>query len=418
MRKVKRLDINCVSINSVLAFVSGLPLLLLSSTLQTWYSQKGVDFFTIGSLSLLGLPYALKFLWSPFLDSCSLSSDSPRRIWILITQFCVFTSLLVLSFLDPISSPYLMIVFAFIASLCSATQDMAVDAYRQIITPKRLRSLVVGFATTFYRLAMVVAGGFALVVADNYGWSTTYKFMTLILIMGFMFTWSMPRPQEYNFKDTTPGDIIKNSFANLLEIKNINIILVVIVFYKLGDAFLLNFLQPFLLQGLHYSLTYVGYLVKVFGLLATIGGALFSSFFMKKCGFYNLLLGLGLLQLISMLMFVGVTVYPAEWFVIVSVFLESFAAGATSCLLVVLFMSLCGNARYAATQISFLSALSALPRIALGPFTGYLVGKLGWFEFFMVGALAAAPGIIILYYFRSFLCDDVTVIDNNLTATS
>jgi MFS transporter, PAT family, beta-lactamase induction signal transducer AmpG len=418
MHKIKRLDINCISINSVLAFISGLPLLLLSSTLQAWYSQKGVDLFAIGSLSLLGLPYTLKFLWSPLLDSCGFSSDSPRRIWILISQFCVFTSLLILSFLDPINSPYLMIVFAFIASLSSATQDMAVDAYRQVITPKRLRALVVGYVTTSYRLAMVVAGGFALVAADNYGWSTTYKLMTLLLMMGFMFTWSMPRPQEYDFKDSTPSNIIKNSFANLLEIKNIKTILVIIIFYKLGDAFLLNFLQPFLLQGLHYSLTYVGYLVKVFGLLATIAGAFFSSFFMKRCGFYNLLLGLGLLQLISMLSFVGVAVYPVDRFVILSVFLESFAAGATSCLLVVLFMNLCRNTRYAATQISFLSALSALPRVALGPFAGYLVGQLGWLEFFMVGVLATLPGIIILCYFKRSLCADVAVVENNLAATS
>ena len=396
-KKMIRFDRACLNINAVLGFMSGLPLLLLSSTLQAWFTEKGVDLVTIGALSLLGLPYTAKFCWAPLLDTYSLGSECPRRFWILLSQFGIFILLFVISNLDPISSPYSIMVCAFFAVACSATQDVAIDAYRQIITPKRLQTDVVSIATIFYRLAMVVSGGLALIIADSVGWGAMYKYMVVLMMIGVIYVWStanLSTPQSISKQSVVLT--IYQALSRLAEQKHLGRMIGFILLYKVSDAFLLNFLQPYLLNALHYSLTSVGYLVKVFGLAATICGAFCAGVCAKKYQLYHMLFVLGVLQVLVPMLFMLVTVHPHYNLVAAAVCFESLVSGASSCMVIVLCMQLCNDTRYAASQLAFLSAMCAMPRVMLGPLAGYVAMHTNWTEFFLIAALVSVPSVWLL----------------------
>jgi len=396
-KKMMRFDRSCLNINAVLGFMSGLPLLLLSSTLQAWFTEQGVDLVTIGALSLLGLPYTAKFCWAPLLDTYSLGSECPRRFWILISQFGIFILLFIISNLDPVNSPYSIMVCAFFAVACSATQDVAIDAYRQIITPKRLQTDVVSIATIFYRLAMVVSGGLALIIADSVGWGLMYKYMVVLMMIGVLYVWStanLSTPQTISKQSVSLT--IKQALARLSEQPYFSYAVVFILLYKISDAFLLNFLQPYLLNALHYSLTNVGYLVKVFGLAATICGAFFAGVCAKKYPLFDMLFVLGILQVMVPILFMVVTIYPYYNLVATAVCFESLVSGASSCMVIVLCMQLCNDVRYAASQLAFLSAMCAMPRVMLGPLAGYLAVHTNWTDFFLITALVSVPSVWLL----------------------
>lgn len=396
-KKMIYFDRSCLNINAVLGFMSGLPLLLLSSTLQAWFTKQGVDLVTIGALSLLGLPYTVKFCWAPLLDTYSLGSDCPRRFWILASQFSIFILLFIISNLDPVSAPYSIMVCAFFAVACSATQDIAIDAYRQIITPKRLQAKVVSTATIFYRLAMVVSGGLALIIADTVGWSLMYKYMVLLMMIGVLYVWStanLNTPQSIAKQSVTLT--IRQALMRLAEQPYFIQTVAFILLYKMSDAFLLNFLQPYLLNALHYSLTNVGYLVKVFGLAATICGAFCAGICAKKYRLFDMLFVLGILQIMVSILFMVVTLYPYYNLVATAVCLESIVSGASSCMIIVLCMQLCNDLRYAASQLAFLSAVCAIPRVMLGPLAGYLAMHTSWTEFFLIAALVSVPSVWLL----------------------
>lgn len=380
---------------SMLGFLSGLPFLLISSTLQAWYSSVGNNLIMLGSLSLVSMPYALKFFWAPVLDFYNFSQTSGRRFWLLISQFIIALCLITLANMSPANSPKLMLLVAFVMAFWSATFDIAADAYRQVVTPKTLRSVIVGFNTTFFRVGMLLSGGFALVLADNFGWSITYMLMSLLVLSGFLVTWSIASPVAISTPVVSWQGMFTLPVAALGKHKDIKKILLFILLYKVGDAFLLSLVQPFFLQKLHFSLSHVGYLVKVFGLLATFLGTILASFYINRVNLYNALIFFGILQSASLLLFLLLLHTHLNFIANSAVFLESFASGASSCALVVLFMNLCDD-KYAATQLSFLTAVSSLPRIFLGPMAGYIASTLGWDNFFVISFAMSLPCLLVL----------------------
>ncbi|MEE3003386.1 MAG: MFS transporter [Pseudomonadota bacterium] len=394
--KISKGDMRFITVNSLLGFMSGLPLLLVSNTLQAWYTDQGVNLTSVGALSLIGLPYSFKFLWAPLLDSYGFSSDAPRRFWILMSQCCIFFGILVMAYMNPSSMPMEMACIAMLVAFFSATQDSAIDAYRQVVTPAKLRSTIVGCATTAYRLAMICSGGFALVIADKLGWTVTYEIMAFFVMVGFFLTWSLVKPYEEISLSLGCKDMIVLPMKKLLQIKNIKTIFALLILYKIGDAFLMNLLMSFLLKGLNYSKSDVGYLLKVFGLAATILGTFFATYHINRNSFHKSLLFFAILQLISSSLFILLAYFKWPYFVIIAVFAESFSAGASSCTLVVMFMNICNEKRFAASQIAFMSALSSLPRVIIGPVAGYIAMQYGWVDFFIVATLLAIPSIILL----------------------
>src|SRR3990167_7400992 len=170
----------------LLGFSSGLPYCLIGSTLQAWFAIDGQAIFATASLSLLGFPYLFRFLWAPLLDKFSISTLGRRRTWILIAQFGLIFGFFGMSFFSPRSFPLLFISIAFLLAIFSATQDGAIDSQRIEYLPENYHPLGAALSSTAYRLGILLSGGYALIMAESFGWGFTYRTMAMFMLVGIV----------------------------------------------------------------------------------------------------------------------------------------------------------------------------------------------------------------------------------------
>ncbi len=177
----------------LLGYAAGLPLLLTGGTLQAWMTDEGVDLGTIGMVSLIGLPYTIKFLWSPFLDRYKLPFFTRRKGWMIFAQALLMIAIFALSTVSPKSDLSLVGMIAILIAFFSASQDIALDAYRREILPDEELGFGSSVYVTGYRLGMLLAGAGALILADRMPWSTVYKLMALCMAPAILFTIIAPK---------------------------------------------------------------------------------------------------------------------------------------------------------------------------------------------------------------------------------
>lgn len=194
----------------LLGFSSGLPLALITSTLQAWFANSGLSVLAIGSLSLVGIPYVYRMLWAPFLDRYTLFSMGKRRSWMLLMQALLLMGFNVMAWLSPLESPKLMGALAFLLAIFSATQDIAVDAQRTEYLPLKEHGIGASLAVIAYRIALLVSGGLALIIAEHYGWAMAYRCIGGLMIMGMIATLWSKEPEE---EIPTSGPIIHSFFG-------------------------------------------------------------------------------------------------------------------------------------------------------------------------------------------------------------
>jgi len=256
----------------LLGFSSGLPLALTGSSLQAWFTQSGVDLLTIGSLTLLGLPYVWKFLWAPLLDKFVPPLLGRRRGWILLTQLGLCIAIVIMAHLNPLKQPSMIGFIALIIAFISATQDIATDAYRTDILHPDERGLGAAAVTMGFRIAMLVSGGLALVMADHLGWQVTFEMIAGLIGLSIIATWFAPNEPPCVTPTQSLATFIIQPFKDLLSRDKIAYILLFVMIYKLGDALALALMSNFLLGELGFTLTDVGIAFKTFGLIATLMG--------------------------------------------------------------------------------------------------------------------------------------------------
>ena len=280
----------------LLGFASGLPLLLVGSTLQAWYTVSGVSLVTIGLLSLVGQPYALKFLWSPLLDRFVPPFLGRRRGWIFISQVGLIVFLILMAFNDPSRHPVGLATLALIVAFLSATQDIVIDAYRtEVLTVKEF-GLGAALNTVGYRVAMLVAGGGAMVFADQLGWRLTYFVMAGLLGVQLIVTYFSPPVQKQVEPPPNLYEAIVKPFQEFLSRDAAWGLLLFIILYRFADAFALSLSSAFLLRGVGFSLTDVGAIYKVIGFAATLLGSFIGGIWMIKLTRYSALFAFGVLQ--------------------------------------------------------------------------------------------------------------------------
>lgn len=383
-----------------ISFSSGLPLALTSSTLQAWFTQENVNLMTIGALSLVGLPYVWKFLWAPLMDRFAPPWLGRRRGWISLMQLSLCISLFLLANMQPNVSAFSMGLLALLIAFLSASQDIAVDAYRADILHANERGLGAAFTIFAARIAMLIAGGLALIIADHFGWRFTYELMAILMGISICASYFGPEPSETILPPKTILSAVIEPFKDLLKRPDIGIILAFIVFYKIGDALALSLMSNFLLHGLGFTLTDVGVAYKTMGLFATILGAFAGGVFLARISLYQALLIFGLAQTFSNLLFMVLAYVGKNYLLMTSaIFIESFCSGMSTAALLAFLMSLC-HQQYSATQYALLSALFSIGRVFLGPLAAYLVGHFGWINFYFWSFLACFPGIILLSLLR------------------
>lgn len=386
-----------------LGFSSGLPLALVSSTLLAWYAVSGVDVVTIGLLALVGQPYVFKFFWAPFIDRFLPPLLGRRRGWILLTQLLLTLLIVIMSYYSPSEHPALLASLAFICAFLSASQDIAIDAYRTDLLNPDERGLGAAVAVGGYRIAMLVSGGLALIFADQLGWHWTYFIMALLMLLMTIVTWFSPEIAADNLRPATLRQAVVEPFREFMSRKHALAFLLLIILYKLGEAFTSSsglMTNVFLLQGLGFSLTTVGTINKGFGLIATLVGVFSGGVLMTRIGLFSALLSFGILQAVSNLSYMWLAIAGKSIPILIfAIAFDNFSAGLGTAAVVALIMSLC-DARYSATQFALLSSLSAVGRVLLGPFTGVVVSYLGWVQFFLWTFVVALPAIILLWWLR------------------
>jgi PAT family beta-lactamase induction signal transducer AmpG len=385
-----------------LGFASGLPLALTGGTLQAWATIEQVSLQEIGFLTLVGTAYTLKFLWAPLVDRYAPPWLGRRRGWMVLMQVLLALGMLAMGCLSPGQSLLPLALLAVFVAFCSATQDIAFDAYRSDVLRKDERGAGAALSVLGYRLAMLVSGGLALIMADQWlGWGATYMLMgALMLLMALASFWA-PEPEVPTQTPRSLQQAVLEPFREFFGRPEAVTVLVLIVLYKLGDAFAGALSTTFLIRAAGYTASEVGTVNKLLGLAATIVGVLAGGALMARLGLYRSLMLFGLLQAVSNLGFWVISVSPHNvWIMAAGVGIENLCGGMGTAAFVALLMGLC-NQQFSATQFALLSALTAVGRTYLaGPLTPQLVQYAGWPTFFLLTVLIALPGLWLLHWRR------------------
>lgn len=382
-----------------LGFASGLPLALTGGTLQAWATVENVSLQEIGFLTLVGTAYTLKFLWAPLIDRYVPPLLGRRRGWMAVTQVLLALGLIAMGMLSPGDSLGPLALLAVLVAFFSATQDIAFDAYRTDVLRPSERGAGAALSVLGYRLAMLVSGGLALILADQWlGWGQTYALMGGLMLLAVLATLWAPEPEHPGQAPVSLTEAVIEPFKEFFSRPQVWMLLLLIVLYKLGDAFAGALSTTFLIRGAGYSPTEVGTVNKLLGLTATILGALAGGALMAKLGLYRSLMAFGILQAVSNFGYWLIAVGPQSiWLMAFGVGLENLCGGMGTAAFVALLMGLC-NHQFSATQFALLSALSAVGRTYLaGPLTPPLVESFGWPMFFAMTVVIALPGLWLLW---------------------
>ncbi len=395
----------------LLGISSGLPLLLTSKTLQAWMTVEGVDLTSIGLFSLVALPYSLKFLWAPILDRFALPFLGRRRGWLIALQVGLILAIAFMGFQQPAQALQLLAINALFVAFFSATQDIAGDAYRADVLAEKEMGAGAAVFVLGYRVALLITGSLALILADRISWTSVYLLMASVMIVGVIGTLIAPEPEERVQLPASLSEAVLLPFGEFFQRLGALtgfFILCFIVLYKLGDALVNNMSTPFLLQ-MGFTQTDIGAIQGGMGLIATIVGALAGGAILSKIGINRSLWVFGGLQAISNLAYFMQAQLGRNYpFMVLTINIENFCAGLGTAAFVAFLMSLC-NQRFSATQYALLSSLMAVSRDILVAPAGALAESTGWSLFFIISIVAAIPGLLLLPVFAPWNPKPVTI---------
>ena len=395
-----------------LGFVSGLPLALTLGTLSAWLATVGVDKTTIGLFALVGLPYTLKFLWSPFIDGLRVPVLGPllgrRRSWAIVTQVALMASVLALGTTEPGTQAALTAVIAFAVAFFSASQDIVIDAYRVEILAGHEQGAGAAAIQIGYRVGMLVSGAGALYIAEFFGWFAAFASMAALVSVGMATILLNPEPTAGRGADRANGARVAGMtgwieahvvapFADFIARGGWPVILLFILLYKFGDAVAGVMTNPFYIET-GFTLSEIASVSKIFGLGATLAGAVLGGIVVVRLGVLKGLLVCGVLQMLSNLMFAVQAMVGHDIAVLtLTVGIENFTGGMGTAAFVAYLSSLCTFA-FTATQYALLSSLAAVGRTVLSAAGGWMADQVDWVSFFLLTTVAALPGLVLLIW--------------------
>ena len=394
----------------VLGFSSGLPLALSFATLSIRLTEDGVDLATIGLFSLMGLPYTLKFLWSPLIDGLSIpwltAHLGLRRGWMVASQIALAAAIITLGLADPRAALLPVMALAFTVAFLSATQDIVIDAFRVEILAEREQGAGAAAVQLGYRLGMLASGAGALAIAELWGWNMAYVAMGLAMGVGMVAVLlaSEPKGHDRSAPDadrrsvgTWVKDHVVDPFGDFLARPGWAAIIGFIVLYKLGDAVAGAMSGPFYIQ-IGFSKTEIAVVTKVFGLAMTLSGAVIGGIVVARMGILRALLWCGLVQMLSNLMLALQALVGADpVFLALTIGTENLSGGMATVAFVAYISRLC-SLEFTATQYALFSSLAAVGRTTLASGGGLLAEQTGWFWFFVASTVCALPGLLVLLW--------------------
>lgn len=383
-----------------IGFGAGLPLLLSGQTLQAWMTAENVSLKTIGIFGLVMLPYNFKFLWAPLLDRYRLPWLGRRRGWIVLAQLLVAGAIAFMGTLDPKNTTYAVATAAVALAFLSASQDIVVDAYRADVLPDHERASGAATYVMGYRIAILVAGAFALMLSEHLPWRTIYFGIAGLMAIGVVGTVVAPEPTAAAKPPRTLLDAVIKPLADLFRRRGVLFALFFILLYKFGDAVAEPMITPFLNRSLGFSMGEIGLLRKFVGFFATITGALLGGGLVVRLGMLRSLLIFGVLQAATNVTYLFLAVVGKSYALLVaSVTLDNLASGLGTSAFVAYLMSLCDK-RFSAFQYALLGSVSSIMGRLVGTSSGWVATSAGWPVFFGATIAAAIPALALVPLLR------------------
>lgn len=381
-----------------LGFASGLPFYLTNRTLQAWMTIEGVDLATIGMFSLVTLPYSLKFVWAPVMDRYVPPILGRRRGWLLITQLALLLAIAAMSLHDPSRGLQLLAFNAILIAFFSASQDVVFDAFRVDALDEREMGAGAAIGVLGYRIALLVTGSAALVLADRLPWPTVYLLISLLMGIGVLATLWAPEPVLEAAPPRSMREAVTEPFLDFFRRTGPVwglVILFFIIFYQLPDRFGQNMATPFLLQ-IGFSQTEVGAIQGGIGLFATIVGVLAGGAVIAAIGINRCVWIFAAFQILSNLAYYWIANVGADRSVlVVAIIIENLSGGLVTAVFVAYLMSLCSK-QFSATQFALLSSLMAAARDIIVAPAGRIAEITGWPTYFLLTLAIGVPALVLL----------------------
>ena len=381
-------------------FASGMPLYVLFQLVPAWLKDGGVSLTEIGLFALVGIPYTWKFVWAPLMDRWIPPFLGRRRGWMLICQLALLLSIGILGSFEPARSTWLIAWLAAAVAFFSASQDVALDAYRREILPDEELGLGSAIHVQAYRISSLVPGSLSLILADTLPWSTVFWITAAFMAIAVIMTLAVTEPDSELPTGTGLRQAIVAPFAEYLDRRGWGGLLLVLgfmFFYKIGDNMATALATPFYLD-MGFSKTQIGLVAKHAALWPAIFGGLVGGLIMIKIGINRALWLFGVVQVVSILGFaILANNGPILWMLAAVISFEYLGVGMGTAAFTA-FIARETSKTYAATQFALFTALAALPRTFANASTGMIVEQVGWVSFFLLCAILAIPGMLMLLW--------------------
>ena len=413
-----------------LGFTAGLPFLLVFSTLNARLADVGVETATIGFFSWLGITYSIKVFWAPVVDRLKLPLLDrllgKRRSWIILAQAGIATGLYLMAHVDATVAPEMMALCGLLVAFSSATQDVAIDAYRIEIAEERLQAALAATYIFGYRLALLVAGAGALYLAEFWSWQVSYEVMAALVGVGVITVLIVREPSVNHF--AAAQDIAHKIEQEAAKRTHMNprlarlvgwfyaavagpfldffrrykelalVILLMVAVYRISDIAMGVMANPFYLNFMGFSKTEVADVTKVFGFFPTILGSLVGGVMVVRYGVRRILLLGAIMTAATNLLFVVLAQYPPNLFSLAGVVTADNLSGGIANVALIAWLSSMTSASFTATQYALFSSLMTLPGKFIGGFSGMVVASFGYAEFFLVAGIMGVPAILLAIF--------------------
>jgi len=407
-----------------------LPFLLVFSTLNARLADVGVETATIGFFSWLGITYSIKVFWAPVVDRLKLPLLDrllgKRRSWIIFAQAGIATGLYLMAHVDATAAPEMMALCGLLVAFSSATQDVAIDAYRIEIAEERLQAALAATYIFGYRLALLVAGAGALYLAEFWSWQVSYEVMAALVGVGALTVLIVREPTVNHFAaaqdiahkiehEASKRTHLNPRLARLIgwfyaavagpfldffrRYKELAlIILLMVAVYRISDIAVGVMANPFYLDFMGFSKTQVADVTKIFGFFMTIAGSLVGGVMVVRYGVRRILLLGAIMTAATNLLFVVLAQYPPNIVTLAAVVSADNLSGGIANVALIAWLSSMTSASFTATQYALFSSLMTLPGKFLGGFSGIVVAGFGYAEFFLVAGIMGVPAILLAIF--------------------
>jgi PAT family beta-lactamase induction signal transducer AmpG len=385
-------------------FASGLPLYLLLNLVPAWLRTEHIDLKVIGVFALIQFPYTWKFLWSPLLDRYALPILGRRRGWMLLTQTALLVVIASLGGFSPQNDLGIIVMLATLLAFLSATLDIALDAYRRELLFDNELGLGNAVHVNAYRISGLIPGSLALILADHLPWDMVFMITALFMLPGMVMTLLVNEPLVVNAPKTLRDAVVEpfHEFITRKGWQSALLILAFLFFYKLGDSLCTALATPFYLD-MGFSKSQIGLIAKNAGLWPAVIGALLGGIWMLKIGINRALWMFGVVQVVSIFGFYWLATLGHQADITATnlmqlafvIGLEAMGVGLGTAAFVA-YIAHTTHPAYTATQFALFTSLAAVPRTFVNATAGWLVDQLGWSGFFLLCAVLAVPGMLLL----------------------